>query len=129
MILVENQHINQIPVLHLAHKDLYHESLPFVIFEHGFTSAKEHNLHYAYLLAEKGFRVVLPEAAYHGERSTNLNVQQLALHFWEIVVQTIRELDIIREYLCNSTINRSFSNRFSGNFDGWYGYTWFIDTI
>lgn len=98
MILVENQHINQIPVLHLAHKDLYHESLPFVIFEHGFTSAKEHNLHYAYLLAEKGFRVVLPEAAYHGERSTNLNVQQLALHFWEIVVQTIRELDMIREF-------------------------------
>lgn len=98
MILVENKHINHIPVLHLAKKDLFHEPLPFVIFEHGFTSAKEHNLHYAYLLAEKGFRVVLPEAAHHGERSLNLSTEQLALHFWEIVLQSIGELDMIRQY-------------------------------
>src|SRR6478609_9751613 len=98
VIIVENKCIEHIPVLHIVSKEHIDDKLPFVMFVHGFTSAKEHNLHYAYLLAERGFRVVLPEAAYHGERSTNLNVQQLALHFWEIVVQTIRELDIIREY-------------------------------
>ncbi len=97
MILVENKHINGIPVLHLAQKDQYQDQLPVVIFEHGFTSAKEHNLHYAYLLAEKGMRVVLPEAAYHGERSENLSTEQLAVRFWEIILQSIRELDTIRQ--------------------------------
>ena len=29
------------------------KALPLVFFIHGFTSAKEHNLHFAYLLAEK----------------------------------------------------------------------------
>ncbi|WP_338472138.1 prolyl oligopeptidase family serine peptidase [Niallia sp. XMNu-256] len=98
MILVENKHINGIPSLHLAQKDRYYDQLPLVIFEHGFTSAKEHNLHYAYLLAEKGLRVVLPEAAFHGERSANLDTEQLAFHFWEIVLQSINELDTIRQY-------------------------------
>lgn len=97
MILVENKQINGIPVLHLAQKEYYQDPLPFVIFEHGFTSAKEHNLHYAYLLAEKGMRVVLPEAVYHGERSANLSTEQLAFRFWEIVLQSIDELDIIRQ--------------------------------
>lgn len=91
--------MNEIPVLHLAQKDRYDAQLPLVIFEHGFTSAKENNLHYAYLLAEKGMRVVLPEAAYHGERSANLSTEQLAFRFWEIVVQSIGELDTIRQYL------------------------------
>ncbi len=55
MILIENMRIDGIPSLHLAQKDSYHDPLPLVIFEHGFTSAKEHNLHYAYLLAEKAY--------------------------------------------------------------------------
>ena len=97
MILVEKQKMNEIPVLHLAQKERYDEQLPLVIFEHGFTSAKENNLHYAYLLAEKGIRVVLPEAAHHGERSTDLSTDQLAFRFWEIVMQSIRELDTIRQ--------------------------------
>lgn len=97
MILVENKEIEQIPVLHLASKNHFNNKLPFIIFVHGFTSAKEINLHYAYLLAEKGFRVVLPEAAYHGERSANLSMEQLAFHFWDIVLQTIKEIDLIRK--------------------------------
>lgn len=97
LILVENKHIDHIPVLHLAEKNHFDEKLPFVLFAHGFSSAKEHNLHYAYLLAERGFRVVLPEAAYHGERHSGLSSEQLAMHFWEIVLQSIDELDSIRQ--------------------------------
>jgi fermentation-respiration switch protein FrsA (DUF1100 family) len=96
LILVEHNHIEQIPILHLAKKSNFDDKLPFVIFAHGFTSAKETNLNYAYLLAEKGFRVVLPEAAYHGERSANLSTQQLSFRFWDIVLQSIDEMDIIR---------------------------------
>jgi fermentation-respiration switch protein FrsA (DUF1100 family) len=99
VIIVENKCVEQIPVLHIVRKELFADKLPFVMFVHGFTSAKEHNLHYAYLLAEKGFRVVLPEAAYHGERHPEgVKTEEIALHFWNIVLQTIDELDVLRQY-------------------------------
>ena len=47
------------------------------IFLHGFTSAKEHNLHYAYNLAKKGIRVLLPDAHLHGVREENLDEVEL----------------------------------------------------
>ncbi len=74
-------------------RELEQKQLPIVLFIHGFTSAKEHNLHYAYYLAEQGFRVVLPEAPMHGERYKNVTESELNQSFWEIVLTTIEELD------------------------------------
>jgi fermentation-respiration switch protein FrsA (DUF1100 family) len=85
-------------MVHIVKQEYFSEKLPVVFFIHGFTSAKEHNLHYAYYLAEKGFRVVLPEALYHGERTIGLNEHQLSVRFWEIVLTTIDELHTIKEY-------------------------------
>jgi uncharacterized protein len=98
VILVEKLNINGIPSLHIVDKEIASKQLPLVIFIHGFTSAKEHNLHYAYLLAEKGIRVVLPEALFHGERQEGLNQKELSFRFWEIVLTTIEELKGIKEY-------------------------------
>jgi uncharacterized protein len=98
VVIVENRLINQIPLLHIVKKDVQQDKLPFIIFSHGFTSAKEHNLHYAYLLAEKGFRVILPEALYHGEREQGISEEKLYRHFWGIVIKTIHELNDLKEY-------------------------------
>ncbi|WP_071393875.1 alpha/beta fold hydrolase [Bacillus tuaregi] len=98
MFIIEKKSVNDIPVLHLAKKNLFHDRLPLVLFMHGFTSAKENNLHYAYLLAEKGFRVVLPEAMYHGERQVNMSKEKLMVHFWDIVLQSIDEIEVLRQY-------------------------------
>lgn len=98
MVLIENYKVDQIPVLHIVKKDRQKERLPLIIFLHGFTSAKENNLHYAYLLAKKDFRVILPEANYHGERSQQLTEQQLDFKFWKIVIQTIKELNEIKQF-------------------------------
>lgn len=98
MVVIQKEHIESIPVLHLVNHDQQSDKLPFVIFIHGFTSAKEHNLHYAYLLAEKGFRVLLPEALYHGERDLQLKEQDLYLKFWEIVLNTIHEIKTLKNY-------------------------------
>ena len=87
-----------IPSLHIVDKEYAAEKLPFVIFIHGFGSAKEHNLHYAYLLAEKGIRVVLPETIFHGERETGLGQKEINFLFWDIVLTTIDELNVIKEY-------------------------------
>jgi uncharacterized protein len=98
VIVVEKISIKGIPSLHIVGEEYVYKQLPLVIFVHGFTSAKEHNLHYAYLLAEKGFRVVLPEALYHGERHQGIQMNELYFHFWDIVLQTIQELNIVKQY-------------------------------
>ena len=96
MICIENKSINDIPILHVAEQEKWNEELPLILFIHGFTSIYEKNLHYAYLLAAKGYRVVLPEALYHGERNEGLSGHHLNFRFWDIVLQTIEELDMIK---------------------------------
>jgi fermentation-respiration switch protein FrsA (DUF1100 family) len=101
VIIVEKSLLNHNPYLHIVNNSEQQKKLPLIIFVHGFTSAKEHNLHYAYYLAEKGFRVILPEALYHGEREKGLTDNDLYGHFWEIVITTIHELNDYKEYYVN----------------------------
>jgi uncharacterized protein len=98
VVIVEKDTLKDIPFLQIVKKDLEKESLPLIIFVHGFTSGKENNLHFAYLLAERGFRVILPEAVYHGEREQIFNEKEIYLRFWEIVIKTIHELNHFKEY-------------------------------
>lgn len=99
LINVKHEQIGEIPILHVSKQELLEKELPLVFFIHGFMSAKEHNLHYAYLLAEKGFRVVLPDIIYHGNREADYTEKELQMHFWPMIVQTIKELDILKEEL------------------------------
>ncbi|MCA1059512.1 prolyl oligopeptidase family serine peptidase [Rossellomorea aquimaris] len=98
MILVDKSNIQNIPFLHLVKEEYIDKPLPTCFFIHGFTSAKEHNLHYAYLLAEKGFRVILPDCLEHGERATGKSEYQLGEVFWKIVLNTIHELSVLKAY-------------------------------
>lgn len=101
MMLMEETWGN-IPLLHIVEKDAFDDQkVPVVIFLHGFTSAKEHNLHYAYNMAKKGLRVLLPDAKFHGARSEQLTEEQLYPHFWDIVLQSIEEVQYLRDELLN----------------------------
>lgn len=100
-MIVEKEMWNEIPLLHVYKEEYKNEQTPVVIFLHGFTSAKEHNLHYAYQLAEKGLRILLPDAHLHGERHTSLDEVQLSLRFWEVVLTSIEDVKYIREELVN----------------------------
>jgi fermentation-respiration switch protein FrsA (DUF1100 family) len=93
MISIHNETIAEVPTLHVVKEERRLDNrIPTVFFFHGFTSAKEHNLHVAYLLAERGFRVFLPDALHHGEREQSITGEKRNLAFWEIVLTTIREL-------------------------------------
>lgn len=98
-MIVNEEQWGGIPLLHIVDESLQNSNIPAVIFLHGFTSAKEHNLHYAYNIAKKGYRVLLPEAHLHGVRSENLDEVQLSLRFWEIVLTSIEEMDILYKEL------------------------------
>ncbi|MGE7761083.1 prolyl oligopeptidase family serine peptidase [Peribacillus sp. NPDC097895] len=97
MIIIEKEQIGTIPVLHVSEQTTHHQELPLIIFIHGFQSAKEHNLHYAYLMAEKGFRVLLPDVIHHGEREASLSDSQMMPRFWEMVLQTIKDISFMKE--------------------------------
>lgn len=84
-----------IPLLHIVQESKKEESIPVVIFLHGFQSVNERNLQHAYHLARRGMRVLLPEAALHGSRSKQYGLEQMAAHFWEIVLQSIEEVGLL----------------------------------
>ncbi|SET14793.1 hypothetical protein SAMN05216389_10647 [Oceanobacillus limi] len=88
--------ISSIIVVDAAKKD---EPLPVVTYFHGFTSAKEHNLPIAYLLAEKGYRVILPDSKLHGDREEDISSLKLHVSFWDIVMQNVKEFNDIKNYL------------------------------
>lgn len=96
---VVNERWGNIPLLHVYRESEIEKQVPVVIFLHGFTSAKEHNLHYAYQLAAKGLRVLLPDAHLHGERQESLDEVELSLRFWEIVLTSIEEVNLLRNEL------------------------------
>ena len=98
MVVVEKKQIQEIPLLHIVEHANYTDPLPMVIFFHGFSSTKEKNLHYAHSLAEKGFRVVMPDALFHGERQTNLTGADINIYFWDIVLNTIKEIQTVKQY-------------------------------
>ncbi|WP_249870131.1 esterase [Oceanobacillus saliphilus] len=99
MIGIYKEKIQSIPCLIILDNDKKDQALPTVTFYHGFTSAKEHNLPLAYLLAEKGYRVILPDSMYHGEREPDVPTLKKQISFWEIVMQNVQELQMIKNYL------------------------------
>ncbi len=102
--MIVNQEVwGNIPLLHI-HTDNMNEETPVVIFLHGFMSAKEHNLHYAYQLVDKGVRVLLPDAKLHGDRSEGLTEMQMNLHFWDIVLNSIHEVEQLYNELKNKKL-------------------------
>ncbi|WP_318615895.1 prolyl oligopeptidase family serine peptidase [Sporosarcina sp. YIM B06819] len=100
-MIVHEEKWGHIPLLHIVEEKFQDKQVPVVIFLHGFTSAKEHNLHYAHNIAKKGIRVLLPDAHLHGARDEKLDEAQLSLRFWEIVLASIEEVGLLREELVN----------------------------
>ncbi|WP_010302073.1 esterase [Kurthia senegalensis] len=105
---VVNETWGDIPLLHVFDEEKATPDTPIVLFIHGFESAKEHNLHYAYNLVQQGVRVLLPDAMLHGERGQNLSVVELSARFWEVVLTNIQEVKKIYEALSE----RGFTGRF-----------------
>lgn len=97
-MIVTTEAWGNIPLLHI-YKEKTKIDAPIVIFLHGFESAKEHNLHYAYQLAQQGCRVILPDAHLHGERDEKLDEVEISLRFWETVLTSIEETGQIKQEL------------------------------
>ncbi|KPC97785.1 esterase [Geobacillus sp. BCO2] len=60
MVIVETERLADVPVLHVVKPEKRDARLPLIFFIHGFTSAKEHNLHFGYLLARQAIALCFP---------------------------------------------------------------------
>lgn len=113
-MIIREEQWGTVPLLHIVDEQQESSEMPVVIFFHGFTSAKEHNLHYAFNLAKKGIRVLLPEAHLHGVRSEALDEVQLSLRFWEIILTSIEEAGLLYQQLKEKGLLNSGRIAFSG---------------
>lgn len=95
-MIVVNETWANIPLLHIYDESMTVET-PTVFFLHGHLSASEHNLHYAYQLINKGVRVIMPDALYHGRRYNNESEIELTIKFWDIILSSITEVGILYE--------------------------------
>ncbi|KRM89097.1 alpha/beta fold hydrolase [Liquorilactobacillus vini] len=95
MINVVQKAVKGIPLLELTRAELANESLPLVFFYHGWTGCKEKVLTQGYELAKKNFRVILPDALYHGQRQVNGPADGHFLEFWQIVANSVKEFPIL----------------------------------
>lgn len=112
-MIINREQWGQIPLLHIYNEKM-DENTPVIIFLHGFESAKEHNLHYAYNYVNAGIRVIMPDAILHGERDQGLDPIQLSLRFWETVLTNIEEVEYLKEELKNHGILKNGKIGLSG---------------
>lgn len=109
MIQLIKEQIGEIPVLHAVQEGFHEQVLPTVIYYHGYNGEKISSLTLAYMMAEKGIRVVLPDSPNHGERSQNLSAAESDLAFWDTVTQNIDEIPKIATHLIQQ--NQAVQNR------------------
>lgn len=94
----EKINIGEIPALLFRTKN-GEESLPTIIFYHGWSSSKESQRLRALLYATVGFQVLIPDAIYHGERNPIEYNLDNTKYFWNIILNNIDESDILIEEL------------------------------
>lgn len=95
MVQIKHQVISEIPVLEIFKKEREFDKLSTVFFYHGWESRKERALEYGYSLAQNGFRAVLPEAIYHGERRPEELKEHDPMNFWGVIANNVKELPVL----------------------------------
>ena len=103
-VTIEKEKWSEVPLLHVFTEREKNHPLPTIIYMHGITSSKEHNLPIAYLLAQQGYRVILPDAMLHGEREEEVSVVDLQMRFFDISKQNLDDIEAIYEVLASKNL-------------------------
>jgi len=89
--------IGHIPALEVTLKSYRNSLLPLIVYYHGWQINKELMLTQGRKLAERGFRVVLPDAANHGERKQPISSIP-SLTFFNSIHTNLFEFSFIIDY-------------------------------
>lgn len=96
-------YIDGIPVIRLR-PNMEKEKFPTIIFYHGWSSSKDHQIMRGYILGNLGFQVLLPDSINHGERHPidYMDPSSMKDCFWPTVLKSIEESDKIINYAIES---------------------------
>ncbi|EPH94691.1 MULTISPECIES: alpha/beta fold hydrolase [unclassified Enterococcus] len=90
--------IKNIPVLEVVLEEYKTKAIPVVIYYHGWQTSKELVLTQGRKIAQKGFRVILPDAMNHGERKAPVSPIP-SFTFWESIHANLFEFSAIIDNL------------------------------
>ena len=93
-LTIRKRTLGTIPLLEVVQEDKRNDVLPLIIYYHGWQSSKELVLTQGRLLAEAGFRVLLPDAENHGERYRPIT-RIPSLTFWQSIQTNLFEFGFI----------------------------------
>lgn len=82
--------LGTIPLLEVVPEEKRNQPLPLIVYYHGWQSSKELVLTQGRKLAQAGFRVLLPDAANHGERKQPIT-KIPSLTFWQSIQTSLFE--------------------------------------
>lgn len=97
-IIDEKIYIKDIPAILFRPKDV-EGHLKTIIFYHGWTSSKESQRLRGLIYATVGYQVLIPDAIYHGERGAIDYNTADGSYFWETVLNSLDESNILIEEL------------------------------
>ncbi|WP_326902704.1 esterase [Kosakonia cowanii] len=98
MIEIQTDHFAGNEALHAFPAGKGQQPLPCVVFYHGFTSSKLVYSYFAVVLAQAGFRVIMPDAPDHGARFSG-NAERRLRQFWQILQGNLEEFATLRDAL------------------------------
>ncbi|TVP91035.1 alpha/beta fold hydrolase [Alkalibacterium sp.] len=93
-LTIRQRSLGSIPLLEVVPRSERNQLLPLIVYYHGWQSAKELVLTQGRKLAEKGFRVILPDAANHGDRRQDIT-RIPSLTFWQSIHTNLFEFGFI----------------------------------
>ncbi|MDR7857029.1 YqiA/YcfP family alpha/beta fold hydrolase [Tissierella sp.] len=93
-IIEEKIHIGDIPAILFRPKEK-EALLATIIFYHGWSSSKESQRMRGFILASVGYQVIIPDAIYHGERNPIEYTAENARYFWDVILNTFDESELI----------------------------------
>jgi len=108
--------IDNIPVIEIVPRKLQGQRAPLIVFYHGWTSDKMNGSDFGESIAKFGFRVVVPDCAYHGERNETplkmwdthflfLSIMETATEFGKIIDYYQTEQLIANDFYCAAGVS------------------------
>lgn len=97
-VTVEEHLLGTIPLLEVVPTIKKGQKLPLIIYYHGWQSTKELTVTQGRYLARQGFRVILPDAANHGQRKQSMS-DIPSLTFWQSIHTNLFEFGYIVDTL------------------------------
>ncbi|MFJ1626389.1 alpha/beta fold hydrolase [Marinilactibacillus psychrotolerans] len=96
-LMIRKRTLGTIPLLEVVQEEKKSVIQPLIIYYHGWQSSKELVLTQGRKIAEAGFRVLLPDAANHGERKQPIT-KIPSLTFWQSIQTNLFEFGYIINY-------------------------------